>query len=167
MAIITTKKAPEYLRTARIKAGCANRGTATFRVPYSPETIGRHERGEVAIEPQDALIYAEGYQSPDILLRYCAECPVGRLTGRTANDRPLPFATLRLNRMIHEAQAVGKRLEEIAFDGEIEERKREDFRNSIQFLHRLEDAITDMILIGMSLGIEKTAPVGAGSGYVN
>lgn len=56
MPVIAKKRAPEYLRQARLRAGCSSRGTATLKVPYSPETIGRHERGEVPVEPADALI---------------------------------------------------------------------------------------------------------------
>ena len=46
MAIMVTKKPPAYLREARVKAGYVSRGTASIAVPYSPETIGRHERGD-------------------------------------------------------------------------------------------------------------------------
>lgn len=163
MPVLATKKAPEYLRKARLGAGCASRGTATLKVPYSPETIGRHERGEVPVEPADAVVYAKGYNSPDILIRYCADCPVGRKTGRTATDRPLPFATLRVRRMIVDAQQVANQLEEIAFDGTIDEDEREDFNKALAFLRQLGETITDMILLGMA-NIEKAAPVGAGSG---
>ena len=60
MPVIAKKRAPEYLRQARLRAGCSSRGTATLKVPYSPETIGRHERGEVPVEPAEALLYARG-----------------------------------------------------------------------------------------------------------
>ena len=55
MPVIAKKRAPEYLRQARLRAGCSSRGTATLKVPYSPETIGRHERGEVPVEPADSF----------------------------------------------------------------------------------------------------------------
>lgn len=63
MAIMVTKKPPAYLREARVKAGYVSRGTASIAVPYSPETIGRHERGEVDLTPADAVVYAESYKS--------------------------------------------------------------------------------------------------------
>ena len=164
MPATAKKEAPEYLRAARLKAGCANRGTATLKVPFSPETIGRHERGEVPVEPADAVNYALGYGSPELLFRYCADCPVGRQTGKTATDRPLPFATLRVSRMIEDAQKVADRLEQIAFDGVIDDAEKEDFGKALNFLRQLEETISDMILLGVSAGIEKAAPVGAGSG---
>ncbi len=164
MPVTERKDGPAYLREARLRAGCANRGTATTRVPFSPETIGRHERGEVQINPADVVQYAKGYESPEMLYQYCADCPVGRQTGRTATDRPLPFATLRVSRMIDEAQKVADRLEQIAFDGVIDESEKEDFGKALVFLRQLEETISDMILLGVSAGIEKAAPVGAGSG---
>ena len=87
-----------------MRAGFVSRGTASTVVPYSPETIGRHERGDVEMEPEDALVYAECYQSPDILPRYCATCPVGRAIGRTATDRPLAHATLKVRRLVEDGQ---------------------------------------------------------------
>lgn len=148
-AIMVTKKPPAYLREARVKAGYVSRGTASIAVPYSPETIGRHERGEVDLTPADAVVYAESYKSPDILLRYCATCPVGCKMGWTAADIPLPHATLRIRRLIVDAQAVADRLEEIAFDGVIDESERRDFEEALRFLRQLEASINDIILIGL------------------
>lgn len=131
-----------------MRAGFVSRGTAATVVPYSPETIGRHERGDVEMEPEDALVYAECYQSPDILPRYCATCPVGRAIGRTATDRPLAHATLRVRRLIEDGQDVADRLEEIAFDGVIDASERTDFMEALDFLRKLEESINDIILIG-------------------
>ena len=157
MSDTATKNAPDYLREARLKAGYASRGTATTKVPYSQETIGRHERGEVLMEPGDAVLYSESYKNP-------AGCPVGQRIGRKATDRPLPLATLRVSRMLEDAQEVADQLEEIAFDGVIDDSEREDFGNALAFLRKLEETISDILLVGMNAGIEKAAPVGAGSG---
>ena len=79
-----------------MRAGYVSRGTASTAVPYSPETIGRHERGDVGLEPMDAVVYADCYQDPALMYRYCSDCPVGQRIGRTATSRTLPFATLRV-----------------------------------------------------------------------
>ena len=155
MSATIKKIPPSYLREARIRAGYANRETASTAVPFSPETIGRHERGDVEMEPEDVMVYAECYKSPDILPRYCATCPVGKATGRTATDRPLPHATLRVSRLLEDGQAVADRLEEIAFDGVI---------SQLVFLRKLEESITDIMLIGLGKG--KAAPGATGSGQV-
>jgi len=124
-------------------------------VPFSPETIGRHERGDVQISPEDAVLYSERYGSKAILVQYCADCPVGRMTGKKATERPLPFATLRVRRMLKEAIGVADTLEEIAFDGVIDDTEREDFAKALAFLRELENTISDMLLIGSK---EEAAP---------
>ena len=58
MPKLERKRPPEYLREARVRAGYVSRGTATTAVPFSPETIGRHERGDIALEPEDAVTYS-------------------------------------------------------------------------------------------------------------
>lgn len=124
-------------------------------VPFSPETIGRHERGDVQISPEDAVLYSERYGSQALLVQYCADCPVGRMTGKQATERPLPFATLRVRRMLKEAITWADTLEEIAFDGVIDETEREDFAKALSFLRELENTISDMLLIGSK---EEAAP---------
>lgn len=148
MSSAVMKRPPEYLREARVEAGYVSRSTAAMAVPFSPETIGRHERGDVEMEPEDAVIYAECYKSPALLHRYCATCPVGSKIGRTATDRSLPLATLRVRRMMMEGQAVADRLEEIAFDGVIDQSEQAAFREALDFLRKLEASISDIILLG-------------------
>lgn len=160
MSETATKNAPDYLRDARLRAGYANRGIAAMNVPYSQETIGRHERGEVPMEPRDAVLYAQAYKAPDILYHFCAGCPVGQKTNRKATSRPLPFATLRIHRMIGEAQRVADRLEEIAYDGEIDDDEWEDFGAALSFLRQLGQTIEDILLLGETAK-KKTGPVGA------
>ncbi len=155
MSAVETKRPPEYLREARSRAGYANRVAASMAVPFSPETIGRHERGDVQITPEDAVLYSERYGSQAILVQYCADCPVGRITGKKATERPLPFATLRVRRMLKEAIAWADTLEEIAFDGVIDDTEREDFTKALAFLRELENTISDMLLIGSK---EEAAP---------
>ena len=147
MSEMATKKPPEYLREARLRAGYCSRTVAANAVPYSPETIGRHERGDVEMEPEDALTYARIYGSPDILPRYCATCPVGRAMGKTADSLPLPFATLRISRLIEDAQAVADSLEHIAFDGKITPDEIPAFEQDVRFLRQLAESIESICII--------------------
>lgn len=157
------KRTPDYLREARLRAGYASRGTAAMAVPFSQETIGRHERGEVTMEPEDAIIYAKGYNAPELLVHYCADCPVGQCMGKNATERPLPFATLRVSRMIADGRSIADRLEEIAFDGTIDETERADFAKALTYLRTLEETIQDMLLLGCTAGIQNAGPDGNGT----
>ena len=161
MPTAAIKEPPAYLREARVEAGFVSRGTAATRVPFSPETIGRHERGDIELTPDDIVTYAECYNAPDILPRYCAGCPVGKKMGKTVTDRELPHATLRIRRLIAEGQGVANRLEEIAFDGVIDASERAEFEKALAFLRKLEEGINDIILIGLESG--RAAPGATGT----
>ena len=106
MATTAASATQSYLRDARLQAGYASRDTAAIKLNYSPETIGRHERGDVPVSPDDIIRYAEGYQRPDIMLRYCASCPVGKKTGKRAVDRDLPWAALRVSQRLQKAKEI-------------------------------------------------------------
>ena len=159
MSSTTEKSPPSYLREARLKAGYESRMVASNVVPYSPETIGRHERGDVEMEPADALVYAQCYKNPGILPRYCADCPVGKAMGKKADKLPLPFATLRVSHLIDEAQDVADSLERIAFDGKITLDEVAAFDRNVQFLRRLAESIESICMIAAEK--TKTALAGA------
>lgn len=162
MSTATTKAAPTYLREARKAAGYLNRGTASTEVPYSPETIGRHERGEVPMLPEDAITYAQHYQRSDILLRYCADCPVGKATGKQVTERDLPFATMRLTqRLRRAAKEIADTLEQIADDGVVDDTERPAFDTALGSLYKLGETITDIVLYAATTGIEKSRPANA------
>jgi len=153
-----------YLKQARLDAGHANRDTASTLVPYSPEQIGRHERGEITLTPDDALIYAAYYQRPDILLRHCADCPIGRTRGQKATDRDLPIATLRLtNRLRQAAKEIAETLENIADDGIVDAEERPIFDKAIATLQGLGETIQDLVLYAATHGLinKKGCPASA------
>lgn len=107
MATTAASATQSYLRDAHLQAGYASRDTAAIKLNYSPETIGRHERGDVPVSPDDIIRYAEGYQRPDIMLRYCASCPVGK---KTATFRGPPFASARGSRRQKKSPTSSKAL---------------------------------------------------------
>ena len=150
----------KWLQTARLKAGFSSRGMASGVVNYSPETIGRHERGEVPVTPDDIIRYADAYGSPDILHRYCAQCPVGQRTGKQCNHRSLAESAMRLEIMVEDAQGIANSLKRIAFDGVIDSTEEADFAKAIDFLNLLKATVEDMLLIGAQ---KRTAPAPPGT----
>ena len=150
MATTAASATQSYLRDARLQAGYASRDTAAIKLNYSPETIGRHERGDVPVSPDDIIRYAEGYQRPDIMLRYCASCPVGKKTGKRA--------ALRVSQRLQKAKEIADKLESIADDGIVDHMERADFDTALAFLRSLEETITDMLLWAMSRETEKSRP---------
>jgi len=84
---------------ARINAGYPSVFSAATSVPFSQETIYRHERGDPLspFSPDKVLIYSDEYGEPQLLDFYCRdECPIGkrlvqqRSRPRRANGKPPP-----------------------------------------------------------------------------
>ena len=144
-----------WLRNARLSAGFASREAATNVIDFSAESIGRHERGEIPIAPEDAITYAKCYGREDILLWHCSQCPVGKATGRQVTERDLPLATLRLTRRLRVATGVADTLESIADDGVINDNALPCFDESLSALKELSSSIGDYLLYAAAQGIKK------------
>jgi hypothetical protein len=134
MTTTATKAPPAYLSEARKRAGYANRDMVADAVPFSPESIGRHERGSVALAPEDALLYAEIYNAPEILPLYCANCPVGRKQGKSATQIPISQAVLQLHYWAAQIAVALQTMECIALDNVITPEERPLFDAALQQL---------------------------------
>lgn len=150
MSTSDKKTMPMYLIEARRRAGFSSRGIATIEVPLSPETIGRHERGESPMTPEDALMYAKHYNAPDLPLRYCAACIIGKKIGQTAEDISLPQAVLRVRFLSAQISTLVQTLEAIAFDGQIDAEERPLYDAAMKQLMQLRGSIDALNLCGMT-----------------
>lgn len=136
----------DYLRKARLSAGYVNRYDASTAVPFSAETLGRHERGDTAIGPREAVLYAEQYGRPDILYQHCATCPVGMKLGIKVSERDLPWSALRINQRLRKAKQIAEELEDIAEDGVVDATERPRFQEVLDYLRDLSAIATDMLV---------------------
>ena len=153
MSTTVTNTAPTYLKDARISKGYANRGMASTAVPFSPETIGRHERGEIALLPEDAIIYAECYGRNDILIRYCASCSIGRALNKALEERDFTVATLRLCNRLIKAVEIARTLMAIADEGCVRENDRNCFINALRECKEISTSIKELKLWAFTTGI--------------
>ncbi|MDD3334132.1 MAG: helix-turn-helix transcriptional regulator [Eubacteriales bacterium] len=157
------------LREARKAAGYCNAGQAAIQVSLSPETVGRHERGTAKLLPEDAIHYASIYGRPDILIRYCDDCPVHEaLYGNTRiRDRDLPWNAMRISSRLRKSAYYAERLEAILDDGVIDDDELPELEDILSFLQDLDIARREMLAVSMSLGIihdtKKAAPTGMGA----
>jgi hypothetical protein len=169
MSATAPRRLPAYLREARIGAGYASRDTAATGIPYSPETIGRHERGDVPVSPEDAVMYAGIYGRDDILVRYCADCPVGNKLQKTLQDREFSLATMRLNNRLDNAAKVARTLSSIADDGQVTDCERGAFVEVLRECADIVGAIKELKLWAYTAGIttpeeiKGAAPVAPGN----
>jgi len=147
MPTTAKKQKQKYLLDARLQAGYANRDEAAGIIPFAPQTIGRHERGESQISPDDAILYATIYRREDILYRYCSECLIGQATGKCVKDRSLPQATIRLMRLLRlVAKDSVEALENLAYDEVIDDSKWSLFEKTVIELKNLNETISDYLL---------------------
>lgn len=154
MSICATKPLGMCLREARRSAGNESIIAAARKTKRSPEAVGRHERGEVNLHPQDVIQYAEAYGSPDLLIRYCGECPIYRtLNANSPMDRDLPWGALKLSTRLNRAASFAMLLEQIADDGKIDNHELPEFKSVVAFLQEINEASRDLFLYAMSAGI--------------
>jgi len=154
MSICATKPLGMCLREARRGAGLDSIIAAARETMRSPETVGRHERGEVQLHPGDILLYAQAYESPDLLLRYCSECPVFHVLNEDrVHDRDLPWGALKISSRLHQAAEHAERLEAIADDGIVDISEIPDFKAVVGFLREINAATRELLLYAMSAGI--------------
>ena len=150
MPTLDTKSPRTYLTEARIKAGYTSRCVASLRVPFSSETQSRHERGEVPLSPEDAIIYADNYETPEILHEYCAACPVGKRTGQSAEKIPLTQAVLQVTHMSAQIKVIVDTLQCIALDGVIDADERGTYDACTAQLMQLRRVIDSLTLCGLA-----------------
>ena len=156
------------LREARRAAGYQTLGQAGLATHRSQEVIGRHERGDVALQMTDAIDYAEAYDNPIILLSYCDECQIRQeLFGRR---EPLagsfPLTAIRMSNRLKKAAAYADRLAEIIDNGRIDPAEINDFQETLDFLLDVNGVWRDLLAVCLNQGFagtKKDRPAGTGA----
>jgi hypothetical protein len=144
--------ANEYLVQARIAAGYPNRELAEMAVPFAASTIGRHERGDMPLQPADIVAYAAGYRAPALLMLYCRNtCPIGRQQYELLQERELSLLTLRIGSRIKKTLRRMDRLEEIAEDDRVDSGERAEFDSIVAQIRGLREAVDEMELYALTL----------------
>lgn len=142
--------------TVRIKMSrlrkYASREKAAMTVPYSPETIYRHEVGMNKLDPGIVSVYASAYDDPALMLRYCECCAIGNQIYKPLADRDLSSAVLRICNRTKKLPQVADDLADIADDSIIDEKERQRFNQDVEFLCELNAAVGDMLLYALENG---------------
>lgn len=64
------------IREARKKRGYKTIYAAAMGVNYSPEVVGRHERGTIVPSVHQIICYADKYNAPELCRAFCDQCVV-------------------------------------------------------------------------------------------
>ena len=153
MAKCARKTMLECLREARLQSGFASRDMAAFALHRSPETIGRHERGEVPLSQEDLLDYADSYNKPDLLLRFCADCPINSKLRDSLQGFEFTLAAIRLKNRLKNAADIANNMLEIADDGKVSSKERPAFIKALRDGNDIAAAFEELKLWALASGV--------------
>ena len=156
------------LREARRAAGYQTLGQAGLATHRSQEAIGRHERGDVAIQMADAIEYATAYDSPVILMAYCGECQIrhalfGQQQQRTDS---LALTAFRMSNRLKKAAGYADRLAEMLDDGKLDGTEIAEFQATMDYLLEVNSVWRELVTACLThgyVGIKKDRPAGTGA----
>lgn len=167
MSASALSKLGTCLREARKAAGFSNYGQAGMATHRSPEVVGRHERGDIQVQMEDAIEYAEAYDRPEILMAFCDQCSVReKLFGSCDCIKgDLPLTAIRLSNRLRTAENYAKQLEGILDDGQIDTADLPILLQTLDYLKGVETIWRELLATCMSSGlIKKAVPLGKGNG---
>lgn len=138
------------LRQARLAAGYPSRDLAQD-VPISTTCIGRHERGEKTATVSDAIVYAEYYNAPELLIEYCRTvCPIRRYT-QPLNASGVAHLCVRLNNTLRSVSEQAERLMRIADDDAVDASERGEFDRIVEQVAALRNVADELEVYALRL----------------
>ncbi len=94
----------------------------------TPDRIEKLENEKTMVHPEDVLLMADAYKSPDLCNHYCAnECPIGKQYVPEIKIRDLSQIVLEMLASLNSMEKKKDRLIEITADGQIDDGEIEDF----------------------------------------
>ena len=121
-----TNKTPYQLK--REELGLTREKASELLEGIPPERIERIESGKFTAHPDEVIMMAEKYRSPELCNYYCAnECEIGRQYVPEITIRDLSQIVLEMLASLNSVKKRQERLIEITADGVIEEDEVGDF----------------------------------------
>lgn len=127
-----------------------------------PERIEKIENERVDPHPEEILIMADKYKSPELCNYYCAnQCPIGQQYVPEVKIRDLSQIVLKMIDSLNEVQDNQKRLVNITSDGVIDDDEIEDFVSIQDQLEKISITIealqlwSEQMIANGSINMEK------------
>jgi hypothetical protein len=128
----------------------------------SPERLEKIENEKVEPRPDEVLIMAKKYKSPELCNYYCShQCPIGNQYVPEIKIQDLSQIILRMISSLNEVQDKQKRLINITADGKIDDDEIEDFVSIQEELEKISVSVetlqlwTEQMLANGSINIDK------------
>lgn len=100
--------------------------------------LARIELGNLVPYPEEVLILAKAYNSPELCNKFCAtECPVGRITVQELSIEDFDRLALKILGSLKDIDKIRSKLIAIAEDGVISEDEHEEFESVLEELAKI------------------------------
>ena len=128
MARLSTKANKTVYQLRREELGLSREKASELLEGIPPERIERIESGKFTAHPDEVIMMAEKYQSPELCNYYCAnECEIGKRYVPEIKIKDLSKIVLEMLASLNSIKKRQDRLIEITVDGRIEADEVEDF----------------------------------------
>jgi transcriptional regulator with XRE-family HTH domain len=138
-------KNPYFQRREELKLTREQASELLDTIP--PERIEKIENERVEPHPEEIMIMAEKYKSPELCNYYCShQCPIGQQYVPEIEIKDLSQIILKMLASLNEVQDKQKRLISITADGVIDEDEIADFVNIQDELEKISISVETLQL---------------------
>lgn len=137
MPRVSSKENKNIYFKLREKMGLTRDKASELLESIPPERIEKIENERVEPHPDEVLIMAEKYKSPELCNYYCSnQCPIGQQYVPEVKVQDLSMIVLKMVNSLNEVQDNQRRLISITADGVIDDSEIDDF---VQIQEELEN----------------------------
>ena len=138
MGRVSVKKNKSVYQLIREDCGLTREKASGLMEGMTASRIEKIENGKTQAHPEDVLLMAEGYASPQLNNWYCShECPIGQKYVPELDLKDLSQIVLEMLASLNSLQRDQERLIDISADGEIQSDELEDFVRIQENLERM------------------------------
>lgn len=125
-----------------------NRAGAAELLGVSESTLAHYELGITKSVPVDVIVMmAELYGTPELKCNYCKyECPIGKSLPIATEIGSIESITVRMLNGLNETKldVIKQKLLEIALDGKVDDKEREELTEIVRGLNGLYEVISEL-----------------------
>ncbi|MBQ5736053.1 MAG: helix-turn-helix domain-containing protein [Lachnospiraceae bacterium] len=140
-----TKAADNVFCIARYEASekddvYSSRESAAEAIGIDRTRLARIELGNIVPYPEEVLMLADAYHSPELCNQYCShECPIGKKTVKELDIQEFDRVALRVLGSLKNIDSLRARLIAIAEDGVVTEDEYEEFNSVLDSLDKISE----------------------------
>lgn len=143
----STRENKSIYQLAREKQGLTLERAGEMMDGISSERIQKIESGNTQIQPEDVILMAKCYKSPELCNHFCThECAIGRLTMDEVSLKPFSQIAIETLNGLNRMNRQKDRLLEIVEDGRVDLDEYEDFRIICDTLDKIAASVNSLKL---------------------